>query len=69
MVTNGRQILALDANGSLLLVNETPTKFDIADKLKVSGEPAWAHLAVINGAVFIRDLKNLTRLSWQVPSK
>ena len=68
MVTNGRQILALDANGSLLLVNATPTKFEVADKLEVSGEPAWAHLAVINGAVFIRDLKNLTRLSWQVPS-
>jgi len=66
MVTNGRQILALDSKGVLLLVNANPAKFDVVDKREVTREAAWAHLAVINGSVFIRDLKRLSRLSWKV---
>ena len=66
MVTNGRQILALDSKGVLLLVTANPAKFDVVDKREVTREAAWAHLAVINGSVFIRDLKRLSRLSWKV---
>ena len=63
-VSNGQQILALDERGILLLIDADPTEFKLVDERKVSEEESWAHLAVVDQQVFVRDLKNLTVYDW-----
>ena len=64
MVTQGSKILALDERGELLLINATPEKFDLLDKKKVSQQPTWAHLAVADDMIFIRELKAQAVYKW-----
>ena len=64
MVTQGSKILALDERGELLLINATPEKFDLLDKNKVSQQPTWAHLAVADDMIFIRELKAQAVYKW-----
>jgi outer membrane protein assembly factor BamB len=65
MVANGKQILALDSRGYLLLINASPEGFKPAGKIEVSGRATWAHLVVCGNEVYIRDLKGLTAYSWK----
>ena len=64
MVTQGNKILALDERGELLLINATPEKFDVLDQKKVSQQPTWAHLAVVDDMIFIRELKAQAVYKW-----
>jgi len=65
LVAQGKQILALDERGDLLLIHANPEKFDLVGKVHVSDAPTWAHLAVCDREIFIRDLKGLTVHRWQ----
>lgn len=64
LVAQGRKILALDERGDLLLINATPEKFDLLSQRHVSDSPTWAHLAIAQNELFIRDLKGLTVHRW-----
>jgi len=64
MVSDGKRILALDSGGTLYLLNANPDKFDLVDSRKVSDSSTWAHLATIDGYVFIRSLDKLISLRW-----
>jgi outer membrane protein assembly factor BamB len=65
MVAQGQQILALDERGDLLLLRANPEKFDLAGEVHVSDSPTWAHLAVSDSEIFVRDLEGLTVHVWQ----
>lgn len=65
MVANGSRILALDDRGELLLIEADPKKFRVIDRMKVSDQPTWAHLAVCGDEIFIRDLYGLTAYLWK----
>ena len=65
LVANGNQILALDERGDLLLIKATPEKFDLVESRKVSRESSWAHLAVCDGQIFVRELNALTCYRWE----
>ncbi|MEQ1824532.1 MAG: PQQ-binding-like beta-propeller repeat protein [Pirellula sp.] len=69
LVAQGRKILALDERGDLLLINANPEKFELLDQRHVSDSPTWAHLAVVGGEVFVRDLKGLTVHRWACEPK
>ena len=64
LVVQGRKILALDERGDLLLINANPEKFELLGQRHVSDSPSWAHLAVCDDEVFVRDLKGLTVHRW-----
>lgn len=63
LVSNGKQILALDQRGDLMLINANPEEFEVVDTRKVA-EDSWAHLAVRGDEVFVRDLNKLTAYRW-----
>ncbi len=65
MVSNGKQILALDQTGQLRLITHDPTKFKLVAERKVADEEAWAHLAVSGNQVAIRSQKKLTLFDWK----
>jgi outer membrane protein assembly factor BamB len=64
LVAREDRLLALDETGELLLIRLTPEKFELLDRRELV-DNAWAHLAVVGGQVFIRDLRGLTRYDWK----
>ena len=64
LVAQGKKILALDERGDLLLINANPERFELLSQRHVSDSPTWAHLAVCDNEVFIRDLRGLTAHRW-----
>jgi outer membrane protein assembly factor BamB len=58
MITNGKQILALDNSGELLLINPNDDELVVADRMKVAND-AWAHLAIAGDKLIVRDLAAL----------
>ena len=67
LVSDGTKVLALDQKGELLLFQPTREDWNLIDRVKVSDEETWAHLAVVEGMIYIRDLKGLTAWSWKQP--
>ncbi|GIW98337.1 MAG: hypothetical protein KatS3mg111_1670 [Pirellulaceae bacterium] len=63
MVANAGRILALDEGGELLLLEASTEKPTIIDRLEV-GTDTWAHLAVVDDLVFVRDLLALKVFQW-----
>lgn len=63
-VTDGEKILALDQNGDLLLIRANPEKFDLINRRKVADD-SWAHIAVSENDILIRDLNHLTLYRWK----
>jgi outer membrane protein assembly factor BamB len=64
MISNGKEILALDEDGTLYLIDPNPEKFVIKESRKVSESPTWAHLAVADNQIFVRELEALVCYSW-----
>jgi outer membrane protein assembly factor BamB len=69
MAVNGTKALVLDERGDLLLLDLNASEFVLLDKLKVTDESAWAHLAVAGNEIFVRDLKGLTVYHWMDVAK
>ena len=65
MVTDGKQILALDNQGILYLIEANPKEFIIADERKLTTPNTWAHLTVVGNELYIRDISGLTRYDWK----
>jgi len=67
LVARGDRILALDQGGQLFLLRANREKFDQLDQRKLTGEEAWAHLAVVDDGIIVRELNALTAFSWSPP--
>jgi outer membrane protein assembly factor BamB len=67
MVTNGREILALDQAGKLRLIAHDPSEFKLISERKVSEDESWAHIAVAGSSVVIRTQKELQMYEWSNP--
>jgi outer membrane protein assembly factor BamB len=64
MVASGDKILALDQNGELRLIQASPEEFKLVDRRQVADD-SWAHLAVTDQHIFVRDLKAMKVFSWK----
>lgn len=65
LVYQGDRILALDQNGTLYLIRADPEKLEILDEKKLTKEECWAHLAVEDGMIYVRELKALVAYEWK----
>lgn len=64
MLTNGRQILALDQRGSLMLIEHDPSQFQLLDQRELTQEESWAHLALAGDLLLVRHLKGINVYRW-----
>lgn len=64
MATQGDRILILDQTGKLLLVKANREELEIVSEKQVA-EDSWAHLAVFEGGVIVRDLAALKVYAWE----
>lgn len=63
MIGSGDKILALDEDGTLMLIKANPETFELIDKTKVC-EDSWAHLAISGDEIVIRELEAITSYKW-----
>ncbi len=64
LVARGDRILALDQRGILFLLRANKEKFDPLDQRKLTSAETWAHLAVADNELFVRELNALTAYRW-----
>ena len=63
-VANGDKLLALDQGGELLLIQASPDEFKLIGRRKVA-DNSWAHLAIVNQQIFVRDLRAMKAFAWE----
>ncbi len=68
LVARGDRILALDQRGELLLFRANKEKPDLLDRRKLTKAETWAHLALADNQVFIRELNALVAYIWSAPA-
>jgi len=59
----GDKILALTEAGGLHLLRADPEQLEIVSTVSVSDQSTWAHIAVDDGQIFVRELQGLRALS------
>ena len=67
LVAQGDRILALDQRGLLYLLRANPKQFELLDKRRLNDSEAWAHLAVADNDLFVRELNALAAYRWAAP--
>ncbi len=67
LVTQGDRILGLDERGLLFLLQADKEKYALLDQRKIASAETWAHLAVADDELIIRELKALTLFRWSQP--
>ena len=65
LVRQGDKILALDQNGMLYLIRANTKKLEIIDFRKISEQETWAHLAVNDEQLAVRELKAISLYDWK----
>ena len=65
LVTNGKQILALDERGELLLIKANPNKFELIESRKIADAETWAHLGISDHELFVRELNAMAVYRWK----
>ncbi len=64
LVAQGNRILALDERGILFLIQADTKDLEILSERKVSDQDTWAHVAVADSQVFVRELNALSVFDW-----
>jgi outer membrane protein assembly factor BamB len=64
MIAQGDRILALDQQGTLLLLKANPKQFELIDQRKISDQETWAHLAISGDELFVREQGGLRKFRW-----
>lgn len=65
-VAQGDRLLALDQQGILRLLRAHREKFDLLDERRIADAETWAHLAVTEDGLWIRELNALAAYRWTV---
>ena len=64
MITNGKEILALDQDGTLYLIEPNPDQLVIKESREISKSQTWAHLALADRQMFVRELEAIACYEW-----
>ena len=59
MITDGERILALDADGGLVLIAADPIELKVLSERHVTDATSWAHVAAAPGRIYVRALDEL----------
>lgn len=65
LIAQGSRLLALDADGSLYLIQADSAEFKLLAEKKLSDSDTWAHLAIDGDLIVIRSLKKMQAFRWK----
>jgi outer membrane protein assembly factor BamB len=60
VINAGTKLLFLSNNADLTIANATEKKYEVLKKYNVAKSPTWAHPAVADNQIVVKDLKSLT---------
>ena len=67
IVANGSLFLGLNDRGELHLVQANPSKYEPIDRRALCEDSTWAHLAVCDDEIFVRELNAMVAYRWSRP--
>ncbi len=47
------------------MIRANPEKFEFLEERELTENEAWAHLAMVDGQLFVRELKALVAYTWK----
>ena len=65
IIAQGKRLLALTEDGELVLVDADPEQYRELGRVEVVDGETWAHLAVCDNQIFVRDLEGLSVYDWK----
>ena len=65
LVAMGDRLLALTDSGELYLIKANPEKLEVVDRFEIADGQTWAHLALDDGRIFVRELDALAAWDWE----
>jgi len=65
IVAQGERLLALTEDGELVLVQADPRAYRELGRVEVADGETWAHLAVCDNQLFVRELEALSVYDWK----
>lgn len=65
LVAQGNRILALESNGRLLEIEANPRAFKLSGEAKLTTADTWAHLAIADDELVIREQEALSVFRWK----
>jgi outer membrane protein assembly factor BamB len=65
LAAQGDRILALDQKGELFLLRASTDRLIIVAKRKISEQETWAHLAIADRQLFVRELNGISVFDWK----
>jgi len=68
LVAQEDRLLGLDQRGILFLLRANPEKLEIIDQRPLTNNETWAHLAVAEHQIFVRELNALAAYHWHHPN-
>ena len=68
LVAQGDRILALTADGHLLLMKANPAAFELIGAQQISEQDTWAHLGLSGDQLFVRELNAIAAFRWVDPA-
>jgi len=64
-VRSGDRILALDQDGTLMLIHASPNDgLQVIGRQTVSEQETWGHLAIVGDMIYVRELQGLAAYRW-----
>ncbi|MCB9852693.1 MAG: PQQ-binding-like beta-propeller repeat protein [Phycisphaerales bacterium] len=69
MAVNGDKILALDQRGGLILFAANPNEMTILAKKRIADAETWAHIAVVDNSIYIRELNAIAAYQWNAKAE
>ncbi len=64
LVSQGDRVLALDQRGLLIQFRANREKFELLDRRQLTQADTWAHLAVVEEGLLVRELNALAAYQW-----
>lgn len=65
LVAQGQRILALSNDGELRLIAANPEAYTVIDEMPIAESETWAHLAVVDQQLVVRELEALSIFEWK----
>jgi len=68
MAVQGDRVLALDADGELILFRANPESFELLERRTIADSASWAYLAVAGDQLFVREIEAVAAYDWRDPA-
>jgi hypothetical protein len=64
LIGAGDRVFVLTARGELLVLPAVSDRYNVAGRYRISSSPTWAHLAISDDRIWVKDKTHIISLKW-----